>query len=428
MIDFTGLYTQILHWLTKTLWRFDIAVEAGLIAATFLISLIIYRILKPQAVKLLGQLSVPIRFRLVLSNLISLIYPLCALAILAIGTALISADPLGISPYISKIAIKLLVAWVALRVSLQFVENAFIRNVFLITIWILAALSIFGILDETASSLNDLGIDLGGFRLSALAVIKGAFALFIFLYIAQITAGFADRKIHNITSLSLASRVLLSKITRVMLIVVALLIGITSAGINLSLFAVFGGAVGLGIGFGLQKGVSNLFSGMLLLLDQSIKPGDVLELPQHGTFGWVNTMGARYTEIVTRDHKSYLIPNEDLITQQVVNWSHGDSFVRIHLAFGVHYDSNPHEVMKIAIEAAKTAERVVSEREPVCWITAFGESSIDFDLRFWIKDAENGVSNVRGQVFLALWDAFKANNIQIPYPHRDVYLHNAPPQ
>ncbi|MCD8497521.1 MAG: mechanosensitive ion channel [Alphaproteobacteria bacterium] len=420
MIDLTTLLTRITEWLTRTFWSVDTAIEGGFIVAALLMAALVHRLLKPKTKSLIERLSIPFRFKVILSNLAALTYHIAALIILGLGSVILEAT--GIVPNICAILIKLLLAWVAIRTALQFVNNPVIRNIFMATIWAVAALSIFGILDQTAASLDSLGVTLGEFRLSALAVIKGAFALFILIYLAQIASSFCERRIQEAQSLSIASRVLISKIVHVALIVTALLIGITSAGIDLSLFAVFGGAVGLGVGFGLQKGISNLFSGMLLLMDQSIKPGDVLELPEHGTFGWVSTMGARYTEIITRDNKSYLIPNEDLITQRVVNWSHGDSLVRIHLAFGVHYDSDPHEVTKIAIEAAKTVDRVVKDKDPVCWITEFGDSSVNFDLRFWIKDAEGGVANVRGQVFMALWDAFKKHGIQIPYPHREVIM------
>jgi small-conductance mechanosensitive channel len=160
------------------------------------------------------------------------------------------------------------------------------------------------------------------------------------------------------------------------------------------------------------------------LIDHSIKPGDVLEL-ENGTFGWVNNMAARYTEIITRDNKSFLIPNEEFITQRVVNWSHGDSLIRIEVKFGVHYKSNPHEIKALAEEtAANASPRVCKDQTPVCHLTEFGDSSLNFKLRFWIKDAEQGLTNIRGEVMLALWDAFKENNIEIPYPHREVYMHD----
>jgi small-conductance mechanosensitive channel len=162
----------------------------------------------------------------------------------------------------------------------------------------------------------------------------------------------------------------------------------------------------------------------LLLLDRSIKPGDIIEMP-NGAFGWVEKMGARYTEIVTRDNKSYLIPNENFITQQVVNWSHGNTLVRLEVEFGVHYDSDPHQVQILAQQAACRPARVVSEPAPLCHLIAFGENALNFKLRFWIKDAEQGVTNIRGDVLLSLWDIFKENEIKIPYPHRMVYLHEA---
>ena len=248
------------------------------------------------------------------------------------------------------------------------------------------------------------------------------------MYAASMLGNISDRQINKISSLSPSSRVLITKIARVFLVIAALLIGITTAGIDLSLLAVFSGAVGLGVGFGLQKGISNLFSGMMLLIDESIKPGDIIELPaadgSTATFGWVNHMGARYTEIVTRDNKSFLVPNEDFITQKVVNWSHGNTLVRIKTSFGVHYDSDPHLVKKIAEDATKTVERVVENPSPMCWLVEFGDSSLNFSLRYWIKDAEKGVTNTKGQVMMALWDAFKEHGIKIPYPHREIYMHD----
>jgi small-conductance mechanosensitive channel len=318
---------------------------------------------------------------------------------------------------------KLLLAWMFIRLIVQLIENRAARNIIALSIWIIAALSIFGIMDQTTTTLDAIGFNLGEFRLSALSVIKGVFGIFILLYGALVLARVTDKHVSSIRSLTPSSRVLLSKMVRVLLVVTALLIGVTSAGIDLSLFAVFSGAIGLGIGFGLQKVISNLFSGMLLLLDQSIKPGDIIEM--EGTFGWVNHLGARYTEIVTRDNKSYLVPNEEFITKQVINWSHGNTLVRIEVSFGVHYNSNPHEVKKLAIEAAKTPDRVVDSPSPVCHLIEFGDSSLNFVLRYWIKDAEKGIANTKGDVMLALWDSFQEQNIQIPYPHREVFVHEA---
>lgn len=351
-----------------------------------------------------------------------LIWPAFALAILFVSS-LVTGAAMELEQGLLLSIQKLLLAWIVIRTLAQLIGNRFVRNVFAVTIWIIAALSIFNVLDETMAALDAAGFSIGDFRLSALIVLQGLFSVFLLLYVAIFFSGFAERRILKISGLTRSSQVLIAKITRVSLIVIALLIGITSAGVDLSLFAVFGGAIGLGVGFGLQKGISNLFSGMLLLMDRSIKPGDVIEM-EGGTFGWVNNMAARYTEIVTRDNKSFLIPNEEFITQRVVNWSHGDTLIRLEVEFGVSYEHNPHEVKELAETCiTKSHDRICEDPEPVCHLVEFGDSSLNFKLRFWIKDAEKGVTNIRGAVMLALWDAFEKNNINIPYPHREVYLH-----
>jgi small-conductance mechanosensitive channel len=160
-------------------------------------------------------------------------------------------------------------------------------------------------------------------------------------------------------------------------------------------------------------------SGIIILLDRSIKPGDVISLGD--TFGWIDSLGARYVSVVTRDGREYLIPNEDLITSQVVNWSHTNDFVRLDLKFGTSYGDDPHKVRQVAVEAAKSVARVLTHpTPPVCHIVGFGDSSVDYVLRFWITDPADGLTNIRGNVFLALWDAFKAEGISIPFPQREV--------
>jgi small-conductance mechanosensitive channel len=402
----------------------SVGVQIIYIAAATLAALILYRALKLRINDAIENIHLPAMPHRILDNLARLIPPLIAL-ILIFTVSQILATTTELDLKASLVVMKLLMAWIAIQLFFQFINNSLIRNIASMTIWIITALSIFGILDETHTLLDAAGFNIGKFRLSGLSVVKGMLALFFLLYIASIISSFLEKQVLATKSLSRSLQVLVAKIIHITLITMAILIGITSAGIDLSIFAIFSGAVGLGIGFGLQKVVSNLFSGLLLLTDQSIKPGDVIELEASGTFGWVNNMAARYTEIVTRDNKSYLIPNEEFITQRVVNWSHGNSLVRLEVRFGVHYDSNPHHVIEVATRAAAKPERVVEHPKPVCWITEFSDNSINFSLRFWIRDSENGVTNIKGGVFLALWDAFKEEGIRIPYPHREVYLHEA---
>jgi small-conductance mechanosensitive channel len=241
------------------------------------------------------------------------------------------------------------------------------------------------------------------------------------LWIAFAAGNFLDQRIQKVEELTPSLRVLLGKILRFAFIIFAAMIAMQSLNIDLTALTVLSGAVGVGIGFGLQKVVSNFISGIIILLDQSIKPGDTITLGE--TFGWIRELRARFVSVVTRDGREYLIPNEDFITTQVVNWSFSDKFVRLDVPFGVSYNSDPHEVTRFAIEAAAAVDRVDSSvRRPVCWMTEFGDSSINFVLRFWIDDPQNGLTNIRGKVLLALWDAFKEHGISIPYPHREVIM------
>jgi small-conductance mechanosensitive channel len=215
-------------------------------------------------------------------------------------------------------------------------------------------------------------------------------------------------------------RVLVSKALRIVLIGLAILIAIRSVGIDVTALTVLGGAIGLGIGFGLQKIVGNLVSGVILLLDKSIKPGDVIGVA--GTYGWVTGLGGRYVSVVTRDGIEHLIPNETLITERVENWTHSDENTRLRIPVGVHYRSDIRQAMAICIEAARTTERVLTNPAPACLLQGFGDSSVDLEVRFWIKDAVHGISNVKSEILLKIWDGLHESGIEIPYQQRNLHL------
>ncbi len=413
----------IIEWCSAFFTQPNTMYQGIIIIIAFVIGFTLHQILRNPAREYIEKSDWPSRIKRMANNLRRLLFPFLTLNVMFILSKIAGSDIMHVNVTLLDGMMKIIFAWIVIRILVQLIDNNAVRNVFAITIWAVVALSIAGQLEYAAQTLDSFGFTIGDFRLSALAVIKGAFYLFTLLYFATFVSSFAERRVLKINGLTRSSQVLIAKIVRVALVVIALLIGITSSGIDLSLFAVFGGAIGLGIGFGLQKGISNLFSGILLLTDRSIKPGDVIEL-ENGTFGWVNHMAARYTEIVSRDNKSYLIPNEEFITQRVVNWSHGNSLIRLEVSFGVHYKSNPHEVKEIAEKAAAEGhERICKNPAPVCHLTEFGDSALNFKLRFWITDAEKGITNIRGEVMLALWDAFKEHGIEIPYPHREVYIH-----
>lgn len=321
--------------------------------------------------------------------------------------------------YIIGIVATLVTAWLVIAMLSRLVQNRTLRRILTWTLWIYATLYALELVDDVERFLDSLAVQVGTLRLSVLTAVKALLLLSALLVAARLGTQATSRSLTGNDDISPSMRVLVIKAVQVLLYGLAALIGIRALGFDLSGLALLSGAIGVGIGFGLQKVVSNLVSGIIILLDRSIKPGDVISLGD--TFGWIDSLGARYVSVVTRDGREYLIPNEDLITSQVVNWSHTNKFVRLDLKFGTSYGDDPHEVRKVAIEAAKNVARVLTHpTPPVCHIVGFGDSSVDYVLRFWITDPSDGLTNIRGNVFLALWDAFKANGISIPFPQREV--------
>ncbi|MCY4563869.1 MAG: mechanosensitive ion channel, partial [Gammaproteobacteria bacterium] len=315
----------------------------------------------------------------------------------------------------------LLNAWVLIKLSSSIIANRLVANLIFVFAWSVAALNILGLLDALIATLDNVAIPFGNARLSLLSIVNGALLFAVLLWVALTLSRLIQNFIRGHSDISPRAQVLLGKVVRFTMITVAVVVALTSIGLNFAALAVFTGALGVGIGIGLQNQVSNLLSGLFLLLDKSIKPGDVIEVGT--TFGWVKDMRARYVGVVTRDNKELLIPNDDFVTNQVINWSHSDLDVRMEVEFGVAYASDPHEIRKLAVEAAADASgRVVQSRRPVCHIKGFGDSSVDFVLRFWINDPQNGVTNIKGLVLLALWNKFKQHGVEIPYPHRHIVL------
>jgi len=330
-----------------------------------------------------------------------------------------------ITPFVSRRFLLELVGTITVAILLvgfaaRLVRNAFLRQLVTWFLWIYVTLYYLGIVDEISNFLDSLAFSFGDMRLSLLTVLQALIAIGVLFTLARVATSTASDRIHANSEISPSMKVLAVKFLQVLLFGAAFFLGLKVVGVDLTGLAVLSGAIGVGLGFGLQKVVSNLVSGIIILLDKSIKPGDVISIGD--TFGWINALGARYVSITTRDGREYLIPNEDLITGQVVNWSHSNDYVRLDIHFGTAYGDDPHVVRKIAIEAAAGVDRVLSVKPPVCHITGFGDSSVDYILRFWITDPTDGLTNIRGNVYLALWDAFQANGISIPFPQREVRM------
>lgn len=398
-----------------------IFIQLGIIAALFVPAVFLARFVEPRLEQRARQIKgMPGLLRIIVAFLRRLTWLFFAV-LLAITYVAMSVAAWPESTFLVYSATLLSGAWLLIAVVSHAIRSRALGKVVNIVVWAYVAAAILGIVDDVAAVLDGAAFAVGKVRLSVLVILQGALFLGGLLWLSLSVGSFLDTRIQTVEELTPSLRVLIGKILRIALIVVALLVAMSGLGIDLTAFTVLSGAVGVGLGFGLQKVVSNFISGIIILLDESIKPGDTISLGE--TFGWIRQLRARFVSVVTRDGREFLIPNEDFITREVINWSFSDQYVRLDVPFGVSYDSDPHEVSRLAIEAAGAVDRVDSLRHPpVCWLTAFGDSSLDFLLRFWIKDPQRGLTNIRGRVLLNLWDIFKENNIAIPYPHREVIM------
>jgi small-conductance mechanosensitive channel len=300
--------------------------------------------------------------------------------------------------------------------------------------WIAWALALFlfiailadamGGLAKITQPLDALAFSVGTRRLSLLALIQIVITLLALYAAVKLANRLIGQSLKHAGGLDPTQRLLTQKLAAIAIIGVAFFVGIDLAGIDLTALAFFSGAFGLAVGFGLQKTFGNLIAGIILLMDRSIKPGDVISVGE--SFGQVNKIGVRAVSIVTRDGKEYLIPNELLMTQEVVNWSYSTRDVRISIPIGVAYDCDVKLAQQLMIEAANASPRVLSTPKPNVWMTAFGENAIQHEIRIWILDPEAGIGPVRSDILNRVWELFKENGISVPFPQRDVRVKEWP--
>lgn len=331
--------------------------------------------------------------------------------------------------YFIRGAASLSTVWLAISVLSRMIKNQFLARVIAVAAWFLAALSILGLLPSAREALDAAAFNIGSTRLSALVLLQSGVLLAVLIWAAMLVSQFIGNLISRNEDLSPSVQVLLYKLIRFALLALAVLIALGAVGIDFTALAVFSGAVGIGVGLGLQKIVSNFLSGIILLLDKSIKPGDVIEIDtvSGSTYGWVQHLGARYTSVRTRDGTETLIPNESFIDSPVTNWTHTNKAVRRRLPVGVSYDTDVEKAIALCIDAAENTKRVLKVPKPVCLIKGFGDSSVDLELRFWLNDPEGGVSNVSSQLYLEIWKRFQAEKIEIPFPQRDLNIRTSVP-
>jgi len=418
-LNLPELRASLETWFDAHVLAVDNAVQAGLI----LLALALGRLLGPKLRRAIAAATAG-RARHAgvqgfLDRLAALSTPIVILVLLWIAVEAGSQTAL-FGHRLTQIAASLAGAWVVIRLLSGFIGNPLLARSVAWIAWILAALVAVGLFDATLVLLDSVGMTFGKVRISLLSLAKGAVALGVLLWIVLAFSNALERRIRQSKSLTPSVQVLVAKIVKIALVAFAVLVAIGSLGIDLTALTVFGGALGIGIGIGLQKVVSNLVSGLLLLMDKSIKPNDVIAVG--GTYGWVASLGARYAAVRTRDGVEYLIPNEELITQRVENWSHSDKAVRLVIPVGISYRSDVRRAIDLCREAAAAVDRVLADPSPQCLLRGFGDSSVDLEIRIWIDDPAEGRANVISEVLLRVWDLFREHGIEIPFPQRDLHL------
>ncbi len=339
--------------------------------------------------------------------------------LMRVARIVMSASTWPSRSYLLAVAAKLAIAWLLIRLVTSVIRNTFIVRLVSLSAWLVAALSIIGQLDPTLEALDSVSIVLGGLRLTPLLLIKLGVLLAVALWLSNIASNFVESRITQSGDLTPSIQVLLVKMIRLALMVFAVAVVMSAVGINLSALAIFSGAAGVGIGFGLQKIVANFISGIILLADKSVKPGDLVTIGDSS--GRISAMKTRYISVAAGDGREFLIPNENLVTQKVTNWTYTDKNTLVKVNFGTNYDADPRLVCKLAIEIAAVAPRALKLKPPNCLLTEFAEAGMKFSLTFWIADPD-GMDNVKSDVMLALWDAFKREGIKVPYPVREIRI------
>jgi len=369
--------------------------------------------------------------RITLRSVQRIVFPLSMLLVALVGRDILQLHQVAV-PLLLSLAVPLMMSLAAIRLILYILRQALQpgpavkawEHLISTSIWILVALHLLGWLPKVAKAVDAFGYSFGKVRVSLLTVFELSLIIGVLMVLAAWLSRTIEAALSRSSYLSSGVKIGLSKTVKLVLYTLAALLSLNAVGIDLSALAIFGGALGVGLGFGLQRIASNFISGFILVFDRSIRPGDVISINEK--FGWVQELRARYIVVRDRDGVETLIPNENLITTEVINWSYSDKQVRIKLPVQISYEDDPEAAMAILAQAAQASSRVLQNPPPAQRLMGFGDSGIDLELRVWIRDPQQGVNNVRSELNIAIWKGFKAAGITIPYPQQDLHVKELP--
>jgi len=352
-------------------------------------------------------------------------FPLIALVLVLIGRSVLAHYQ---SVSLLNVAVPLLVALTIIRIIFYALRLIFARGTTISAagralswvVWLGFAIYITGLAPDALEFLDEVGFSIGKQHLSLLFVLQAVLSIVVALLVSLWLSHLLEDRVMAATNMDINLRVMLAKLMRPLLLLIAVLIALPMVGVDLTALSVFGGALGVGVGLGLQKIASNYISGFIILLDRSVTIGDLVTIEKHT--GVLTKMTARYVVVRSLDGTESIIPNETVITSTVVNHSYSDKKVLVPIKVQISYRSDLDAAMRVLVEAAQAHPRALKDPAPKAAITAFADNGIDLEICVWVADPEEGRANLRSDIYYAVWREFRARGIEIPYPQREVRM------
>ncbi len=399
--------------------------QMGIIVVSLCLAWAINGILRVYVMK-----HAPEKWKVGIGGINRVLFPLSSLLLVYIGQVLLNNWH---NTVVLKLAITLLIAMAVIRLVVYalryiFVAGGWVRameSAIATTVWIVLALHLSGLLPNLLSVMNSVSFMMGKSEVTLLLILKAILIILLTLFGALWVSRMIENRLLGSHHMNMNLRVVLSKVVRIFFILIAILMALSAVGLDITLLSVFGGALGVGLGFGLQKIASNYASGFIILLDESIHIGDIITVDTH--YGVVSELRSRYLVLKKLDNTEVIIPNELLVANVMINHSMTDRKVRVQLAVQVSYQADLDLAMKLMVEAAKTQERVLQDPPPNALLKGFAESGIDLVMNVWITDPEQGTMSLQSEIYMDIWRAFKKHDVSIPYPQREVRILNATP-
>ncbi|MBU2518185.1 MAG: mechanosensitive ion channel, partial [Proteobacteria bacterium] len=412
-------WNTVRDWVTHDLLEVDTLYELGVLAAIFAASWLLARwlrgVLSRRWAVALERGDRRAQWR---QDFLRLLGPVISLVFL--WPLYIFSTKAGMDNDLVSLCANVVGAWVLIRLVAAVLFKPFWARLFAVFIWLLAALSIFGLLGTVVQFLDAVKMTAGNLKLSLLDLLESLLFFTILLRLGIRAGSYLEDRLEASGELEPSTRTLIGLLSKSAIVVVVGILSLEIIGVDMDMLTVFSGALGFGLGIGLRTVFSNLISGIIIMVDKSIRPGDVIWIGD--VFGKVTALRARYASVVTRDGQEYLVPNEDLLSRQVINCSYSSREVRLKVPIGIAYGSDVDLAISLAEQAAHGVPRILENPPPVCRLVALGDSTINLSLRFWINDPEHGTSNVTTDVLKKVLKLYAENGVEIPFPQQDVRI------